>query len=418
MQKGDQKSDMVDWDGLRNAGPPRDFRLSKQSAILSEGREAARVEGPAVVFLGFHDPLPFSALASNSPLHPTHPGFVIAATLVFTGKLLSPTALSGALRSKNMSEHNGNKSFTGTTLRLKVGLAEMLKGGVIMDVMNVEQARIAEEAGAASVMALERVPAMIRAEGGVARMANVKLIKGIIDAVSIPVMAKARIGHFAEAQILHEIGVDFIDESEVLTPADEAHHIDKHAFTTPFVCGARNLGEALRRIAEGAAMIRTKGEAGTGDVVHAVQHMRQIMREMKALTVLSDQELYAAAKEHQAPYELIRMVAQAGKLPVPNFSAGGIATPADAALMMQLGAEAIFVGSGIFMKERATPLDVENNPKEREEAASRAKAIVIATTHYNDPKILAEVSEQVTGTMKGLAAAAIEESQLLQTRGW
>jgi len=340
--------------------------------------------------------------------------------------------------------HNGNgsapqsSSASGTTLRLKVGLAEMLKGGVIMDVMNVEQARIAEEAGAVSVMALERVPAMIRAEGGVARMANPKLIREIIETVSIPVMAKARIGHFAEAQILQEIGVDFIDESEVLTPADEAHHIDKHAFTTPFVCGARNLGEALRRIAEGAAMIRTKGEAGTGDVVHAVQHMRQIVREMKALTVLSDQELYAAAKEHQAPYELIRMVAQTGKLPVPNFSAGGIATPADAALMMQLGAESVFVGSGIFMKERATPLDVENwgdldaesglcgkadigtprNAKEREEAVSRAKAIVIATTHYNDPKVLAEVSEQVTGTMKGLAAAAIEENQLLQTRGW
>ena len=337
-----------------------------------------------------------------------------------------------------MPEANGNKSLGSTSLRLKVGLAEMLKGGVIMDVMNVEQARIAEEAGAVSVMALERVPAMIRAEGGVARMAKPSLIKEIIKAVSIPVMAKARIGHFAEAQILQELGVDFIDESEVLTPADEAHHIDKHAFTTPFVCGARNLGEALRRIAEGAAMIRTKGEAGTGDVVHAVQHMRQIVKEMKALTVLSEQELYLAAKEHQAPYELIRMVAQTGKLPVPNFSAGGIATPADASLMMQLGAEAIFVGSGIFMKERATPLDVENwtkkdseaglcradeigkprNAEEREEAVSRAKAIVAATTHYNDPKILAEVSEQVTGTMKGLAAAAIEESQLLQTRGW
>ena len=308
-------------------------------------------------------------------------------------------------RSKIMPEPNENKSFTGTSLRLKVGLAEMLKGGVIMDVMNVEQARIAEEAGAASVMALERVPAMIRAEGGVARMAKPSLIKQIIQAVSIPVMAKARIGHFAEAQILQELGVDFIDESEVLTPADEAHHIDKHAFTTPFVCGARNLGEALRRIAEGAAMIRTKGEAGTGDVVHAVQHMRQIVEGDAPLTVLTEQELYAAAKEHQAPYELVRMVAQTGKLPVPNFSAGGIATPADAALMMQLGAEAIFVGSGIFMKERATPLDVENDPKEREEAVSRAKAIVIATTHFNDPKILAEVSEQVTGTMKGLAAA-------------
>ncbi|MGA3262708.1 MAG: pyridoxal 5'-phosphate synthase lyase subunit PdxS [Terracidiphilus sp.] len=337
-----------------------------------------------------------------------------------------------------MPEQQENRSFTGTSLRLKVGLAEMLKGGVIMDVMNVEQARIAEEAGATSVMALERVPAMIRAEGGVARMAKPSLIRQIIQAVSIPVMAKVRIGHFAEAQILQELGVDFIDESEVLTPADEAHHIDKHAFTTPFVCGARNLGEALRRIAEGAAMIRTKGEAGTGDVVHAVQHMRQITREMRILTVLSEQELYAAAKEHQAPYELIRMVAETGKLPVPNFSAGGIATPADAALMMQLGAEAIFVGSGIFMKERATPLEVENwtesdgevglcgknevgtprNPEEREEAVSRAKAIVQATTYYNDPKILAEVSAQVTGTMKGLAAASIEEKDQLQTRGW
>jgi pyridoxal 5'-phosphate synthase pdxS subunit len=319
---------------------------------------------------------------------------------------------------KIMPEQNAKSTFTSTSLRLKIGLAEMLKGGVIMDVMNVEQARIAEEAGATSVMALERVPAMIRAEGGVARMASPKLIKEIMAAVSIPVMAKARIGHFAEAQILQEIGVDYIDESEVLTPADEAHHIDKHAFTTPFVCGARNLGEALRRIAEGAAMIRTKGEAGTGDVVHAVQHMRQITREMRQLTVLTEQELYAEAKNHGAPYELVRLVAQTGKLPVPNFSAGGIATPADAALMMQLGAEAIFVGSGIFMKERATPLDVENDPKERAEAVSRAKAIVTATTHYNDPKILAEVSEQVTGTMKGLAAAAIEEKDQLQTRGW
>src|SRR6202041_2932936 len=288
-----------------------------------------------------------------------------------------------------MADHNGNGSFGTSSLRLKLGLAEMLKGGVIMDVMNVEQARIAEEAGAISVMALERVPAMIRAEGGVARMANPKLIKEIMATVSIPVMAKARIGHFAEAQVLQAIGVDFIDESEVLTPADETYHIDKHAFTTPFVCGARNLGEALRRIAEGAAMIRTKGEPGTGDVVHAVQHMRQIVREIKAL-----------------------------KLPVHNFSAGGIATPADAALMMQLGAETIFVGSGIFMKERATPLDVENNPLEREEAVSRAKAIVLATTHFNDPKIVAEASEGVTGTMKGLAAAALDESQLLQTRGW
>lgn len=317
-----------------------------------------------------------------------------------------------------MADHTSNGNLGSSSLRLKTGLAEMLKGGVIMDVMNVAQAEIAEEAGATSVMALERVPAMIRAEGGVARMANPKLIKGIIEACSIPVMAKARIGHFAEAQVLQELGVDFIDESEVLTPADETYHIDKHAFTTPFVCGARNLGEALRRIAEGAAMIRTKGEAGTGDVVHAVQHMRQIVREMKALTVLDEGELYNQAKLHQAPYELIRMVAQTGKLPVPNFSAGGIATPADAALMMQLGAEAVFVGSGIFMKERATPLDVENNPTERAEAVSRAKAIVIATTHYNDPKIVAEASETVTGTMKGLAAAALEEHELLQTRGW
>jgi pyridoxal 5'-phosphate synthase pdxS subunit len=315
---------------------------------------------------------------------------------------------------KDRNSHDAN----GTGLRLKIGLAEMLKGGVIMDVMNVEQARIAEEAGAISVMALERVPAMIRAEGGVARMASPKLIKQIINSVSIPVMAKARIGHFAEAQVLQYLGVDFIDESEVLTPADETHHIDKHAFTTPFVCGARNLGEALRRIAEGAAMIRTKGEPGTGDVVHAVQHMRQIVREIKALTVLGDEELYSAAKLHGAPYELIRMVAKSGKLPVPNFSAGGIATPADAALMMQLGAETIFVGSGIFMKERATPLDVENNPLEREEAVSRAKAIVIATTHFNDPKIVSEASEAVIGSMKGLAAAAIEEQDLMQTRGW
>jgi len=325
-----------------------------------------------------------------------------------------------------MPDHtpNGNQPgnqegiLSSTTLRLKTGLAEMLKGGVIMDVMNVEQARIAEEAGAVSVMALERVPAMIRAEGGVARMASPKLIKQIIAAVSIPVMAKARIGHFAEAQVLQYLGVDFIDESEVLTPADETHHIDKHAFTTPFVCGARNLGEALRRISEGAALIRTKGEPGTGDVVHAVQHMRQIVRDIKALTVLEDQELYAAAKVHGAPYELVRIVARTGKLPVPNFSAGGIATPADAALMMQLGAETVFVGSGIFMKQGATPLDVENNPLERDEAVSRAKAIVIATTHFNDPKIVAEASEAVIGSMKGLAAAAIEEKNLMQTRGW
>jgi pyridoxal 5'-phosphate synthase pdxS subunit len=305
----------------------------------------------------------------------------------------------------------------GSGLRLKIGLAEMLKGGVIMDVMDAAQAEIAEKAGAVAVMALERVPAMIRAEGGVARMASPKIIKQVMETVNIPVMAKVRIGHFAEAQILQYLGVDYIDESEVLTPADEEHHVDKHAFTTPFVCGARNLGEALRRIAEGAAMIRTKGEAGTGDVIHAVKHMRQIVKEMKQLTVMSEQELYAAAKVHQAPYELVKMVAKEGKLPVPNFSAGGIATPADAALVMQLGAEAVFVGSGIFMKGGATPLDL-SIAKEREEATSRAKAIVIAATHFNDPKILAEVSEQMTGSMKGLAISAIAEADLLQTRGW
>src|SRR6202166_3452009 len=310
-----------------------------------------------------------------------------------------------------MSELNGKKSFTGTGLRLKVGLAEMLKGDVIMDVMSVEQARIAEESGAVAVMALERVPAMIRAEGGVARMANPKLIKQIINAVSIPVMAKARIGHFAEAQVLQHLGVDFIDESEVLTPADETSHMDKHAFTTPFVCGARNLGEALRRIAEGAAMIRTKGEPGTGDVVHAVQHMRQIVREIKALTVLGDEELYNAAKVHGAPYELVKMVAKNGKLPVPNFSAGVIATPADAALMMQLGAETVFVGSGIFMKASTTFADPQ-------EAEKRARAIVKAATHFNDPKVLLEVSEDLAGAMKGLAVAGVDEGQMLQTRGW
>ena len=324
-----------------------------------------------------------------------------------------------------MSENNGAPNTpavgalgsNGYGLRLKTGLAEMLKGGVIMDVMSAEQAEIAERAGACAVMALERVPAMIRAEGGVARMASPKIVKEVMATVNIPVMAKARIGHFAEAQILQELGVDYIDESEVLTPADEAHHIDKHAFKTPFVCGARNLGEALRRIAEGAAMIRTKGEAGTGDVIHAVKHMRQIMSEMKQLTVMREEELYLAAKEHQAPYELVRMVAKAGKLPVPNFSAGGIATPADASLVMQLGAEAVFVGSGIFMKGAATPLDLHDK-KERAEAESRAKAIVIATTHYQDPKVLAEVSEQMTGSMKGLAVGNIAEADLLQTRGW
>ena len=306
-----------------------------------------------------------------------------------------------------MSQNNGSN----TSLRLKTGLAEMLKGGVVMDVTNAEQASIAEKAGAVAVMALERVPAQIRAEGGVARMASPKKIREIMAEVSIPVMAKCRIGHFAEAQILQELGVDYIDESEVLTPADEAHHVDKHAFNVPFVCGARNLGEALRRIAEGAAMIRTKGEAGTGDVVHAVKHIRQIVQEMKILTVLGEEELYAKSKEHGAPYELIKLVAKTGKLPVPNFSAGGIATPADASLVMQLGAEAVFVGSGIFMKDSTTFADPA-------EAEKRARAIVKAATHFNDPKVLLEVSEDLAGAMKGLAVAGMDEAQMLQTRGW
>jgi pyridoxal 5'-phosphate synthase pdxS subunit len=321
-----------------------------------------------------------------------------------------------------MSQNNGNT----TSLRLKTGLAEMLKGGVIMDVTTPAQATIAERAGAVAVMALERVPAQIRAEGGVARMASPKIIREIMAAVSIPVMAKCRIGHFAEAQILQELGVDYIDESEVLTPADEAHHVDKHAFTVPFVCGARNLGEALRRIAEGACMIRTKGEAGTGDVVHAVKHIRQIVQEMKILTVLGEEELYAKAKEHQAPYELIRIVAKAGKLPVPNFSAGGIATPADASLVMQLGAEAVFVGSGIFMGKRTSCTCAEGKHSyddncafaAPEQAEKRAKAIVKAATHFNDPKVLLEVSEDLQGAMKGLAVSGLDEAHMLQTRGW
>jgi pyridoxal 5'-phosphate synthase pdxS subunit len=308
-----------------------------------------------------------------------------------------------------MSEKNGNTSPHG--LRLKTGLAEMLKGGVIMDVTDARQAEIAEKAGAVAVMALERVPAQIRAEGGVARMASPKKIREIMKSVSIPVMAKCRIGHFAEAQVLEALGVDYIDESEVLTPADELHHVDKHAFKVPFVCGARDLGEALRRIAEGAAMIRTKGEAGTGDVVHAVKHMRQIMKDMRQLTVAGEEELYAAAKDFRAPYELVRMVAKAGKLPVPNFSAGGIATPADASLVRQLGAEAVFVGSGIFMKNSTEFAD-------EKEAETRARAIVRATTHFDDPKILLECSEECTGAMKGLAIAGMSDADMLQKRGW
>ncbi len=289
------------------------------------------------------------------------------------------------------------------SLRLKTGLAEMLKGGVIMDVTDAAQARIAETAGAAAVMALERVPSDIRKEGGVARMASIRKIREIMQAVSIPVMAKCRIGHFVEARILEALEVDYIDESEVLTPADEEHHVDKHAFRVPFVCGARNLGEALRRIAEGAAMIRTKGEAGTGDVVHAVRHMRTIVREMKQLAALDQAELYGRAKELAAPVELVRLVAREGKLPVPNFSAGGIATPADAALVMQLGAEAVFVGSGIFKSE---------------DPAARAAAIVKAATHFRDPKALLEVSEELGEPMRGISAAAIPLEAQLQTRGW
>ena len=335
----------------------------------------------------------------------------------------------------NHSTNGNHRSFSSPGLRLKTGLAEMLKGGVIMDVMDVDQAIIAEKAGAVAVMALERVPAMIRATGGVARMSHPGMIKAIQAAVSIPVMAKVRIGHFVEAQVLEHLAVDFIDESEVLTPADELHHIDKHSFKTPFVCGAKDLGEALRRISEGAALIRTKGEPGTGDVIHAVKHMRQITSEMRALTVLSEPELYAAAKNLRAPFELVQMVARSGQLPVPNFSAGGIATPADAALMMQLGAQTVFVGSGIFMKEGNIRLNVSLhdqesaklysaapgspvNPEERAEAESRAHAIVRAATHFDNPAILAEASEECLGAMKGLAVGNILEADMMQNRGW
>ena len=287
--------------------------------------------------------------------------------------------------------------------RLKVGLAEMLKGGVIMDVTNVEQAKIAESAGASAVMALERVPSDIRKEGGVARMASIRIIREIMDTVSIPVMAKARIGHFMEARVLEALGVDYVDESEVLTPADEEHHIDKKTFKVPFVCGARNLGEALRRIAEGAAMIRTKGEAGSGNIVEAVRHIRTIVKEMKHLTILGKEELVHEAKNLGAPLELVEWVAANGKLPVPNFSAGGIATPADAALVMQLGAEAVFVGSGIFKSE---------------DPDSRARAIVKAATFFNDPVKLLEASEELGEAMRGLDISKLPESELLQTRGW
>src|SRR5262245_1385502 len=298
----------------------------------------------------------------------------------------------------SMSEFNGN-----TGLRLKTGLAEMLKGGVIMDVTDASQAEIAEKAGAAAVMALERVPAQIRAQGGVARMAAPKKIREIMKAVSIPVMAKCRIGHFAEAQILQELGVDFIDESEVLTPADEAHHVDKHAFKVPFVCGCRDLGEALRRIGEGAALVRTKGEAGTGNVVEAVRHLRAVSSALKRLTTLGAEEQMAEAKALGAPYELVRLCAETGRLPVPNFAAGGVATPADAALMMALGAESVFVGSGIFKSS---------------EPRKRADAIVKATTHWREAKLVAEASRGLGDAMRGMETAVLAESERLATRGW
>ena len=289
------------------------------------------------------------------------------------------------------------------TFRVKVGLAEMLSGGVIMDVIDVEQAKIAEEAGACAVMALERVPSDIRRDGGVARMSDPLMIREIQAAVSIPVMAKARIGHFAEAQVLESLEVDFIDESEVLTPADEAHHIDKWNFKAPFVCGATNLGEALRRIGEGAAMIRSKGEAGTGDIVEVVRHLRTIYGSIRALGTMDDMELATAAKEHQAPLDLIRQVAESGRLPVPLFCAGGIATPADASLVMQLGAEAVFVGSGIFKSEDPAP---------------RAKAIVEATTNFRDPAAVAKASEGLGRAMVSIETSKLDEGELLSNRGW
>lgn len=293
--------------------------------------------------------------------------------------------------------------LTDKDYKIKVGLAEMLKGGVIMDVTNAEQAKIAEDAGAVAVMALERIPADIRAQGGVARMSNPRLIKEIQAAVSIPVMAKCRIGHFAEAQVLEALGIDFIDESEVLTPADEEFHIDKHKFKIPFVCGCRDLGEALRRISEGAALLRTKGEAGSGNIVEAVRHMRRVQKGIREITLMGDEELVTHAKNLGAPVELVRYIKENGKLPVPNFAAGGIATPADASLMMQLGAESVFVGSGIFKSE---------------DPAERARAIVLATTHYLDFDIVAKASEGLKGAMKGLEISSIPEDQLLQKRGW
>ena len=307
----------------------------------------------------------------------------------------------------NGSNGHTNGSTNGSaqtgTFAVKAGLAQMLKGGVIMDVVTPEQARIAEEAGACAVMALERVPADIRRDGGVARMSDPDMIKGIIAAVTIPVMAKARIGHFVEAQILQALGVDYIDESEVLTPADEDHHINKHKFTVPFVCGCRNLGEALRRVAEGAAMIRTKGEAGTGNVVEAVRHARTVMGEIRRLQGMDEDELYSFAKNIQAPFDLVKQTAELGRLPVVNFAAGGVATPADAALMMQLGVDGVFVGSGIFKSG---------------DPAKRAKAIVQAVTHYNDPQILAEVSTNLGEAMVGINIDTLAEKDKMAQRGW
>jgi pyridoxal 5'-phosphate synthase pdxS subunit len=308
-----------------------------------------------------------------------------------------------------MATQNGNQQNVSNngqevaTWRVKAGLAQMLKGGVIMDVVTPEQAKIAEDAGACAVMALERVPADIRADGGVARMSDPGMIQRIIETVSIPVMAKARIGHFVEAQILEAVGVDYIDESEVLTPADEAHHIDKHPFKVPFVCGCRNLGEALRRIGEGAAMIRTKGEAGTGDVVEAVRHARTVLGAIRRLQLMPDEELMTYAKEIGAPYELVKETKSLGRLPVVNFAAGGIATPADAALMMQLGVDGVFVGSGIFKS---------GNP------AKRAKAIVESVTHFNNPQILADVSKDLGQPMVGINVSSLSEEEMLGERGW
>lgn len=298
---------------------------------------------------------------------------------------------------------NGNHNNETGTFKLKAGLAQMLKGGVIMDVVTPDHAKIAEDAGACAVMALERVPADIRAQGGVARMSDPDMIEQIMKAVTIPVMAKVRIGHFVEAQILEALGIDYIDESEVLTPADEEHHINKHKFKVPFVCGCRNLGEALRRVAEGAAMIRTKGEAGTGDVVEAVRHARAVNSEIRRLTSMDEDELFAYAKNIQAPYELVKETAQLGRLPVVNFAAGGVATPADAALMMQLGVDGVFVGSGIFKSG---------------DPAKRAKAIVEAVTHFNEPDILLNVSRSLGEAMVGINVTTMPEGEKIAGRGW